>query len=247
MMHKCYVRHPSADDVAVALRDAGARGLLVAAPLPDSAWVAVVAVGDVPLDDHEATLASLFGAALLVSADDSGWALRVTGVADLAIDARHVTKDDARKAAQSVSRALDAPRITTALERVLRRPLQGAAALERLGDALALVGCGRSFGELAADTHVACLRVEGARITGRVAEGAAGAGYAHVGDLVEDTVVDLLERGRFEAALMQLRGYDIHLSVEEGTLRCKAPQGIITTGLREALGRHRSAIIEHLP
>lgn len=245
-MHKCYVRHASADDVAVVLREAEARGLMVLAPLPDSPWVAVLATDNAPLDALGESLASRFGVALLVHADGGGWSLRVLGPTRVDVNAAAVTKEAARKAAQAVSRALDAPRITTALERVLRRPLNGATALDRLGEALGLAACGRTFDDIAGDANQAHLRVEGARIIGRVASNAAGAGYANVCDLVEDTVAALLERGRIEAALRQLRGYDVMVSVDDGAMRCQAPRGLVTAGLREALTRHKSAIVEHL-
>lgn len=219
---------------------------MVLAPLPDSPWVAVIAVDNAPVDAIGEALAGRFGVALLVHADGDGWSLRVVGPTPIDVNAAAVTKDDARKTAQAVSRALDAPRITTALERVLRRPLSGTAALDRLGDALGLAGCGRTFDDIASDASHRHLRVEGARIVGRVAGSAAGAGYANVCDLIEDTVVSLLERGRVEAALRQLRGYDVMLSVDNGAMRCQAPRGLITTGLREALARHKSALIDHL-
>lgn len=245
-MHKCYLRRASADDIAVFLRDAATHRLTVLGAISDAGWVGIACDDDGPLDAVAEALAARFGEALDVSADTSGWTLRIRGERPITVRSTSVSKDGARKAAQQVSQALALPRITTALERVLRRPLGGAAALERVGEALELSACGRTAADIAADAGLARLRVEGTRVIGRVAGSAAGAGYAQVGDLIEDTAADLLARGRVEAALRQLRAYDIVISLQDGELRCQAPQGTVTTGLRAALVRHRQAIIDGL-
>lgn len=247
-MLKCYVRHSSADDVGVFLRDEEARDLLVLAPVGDPPWVGIVGSHDVELEARASRLAARFGQALLTAADDRGWTLRLlrADAEPVAVVSSGVSKDDSRKVAQSIAQAMGTPRITTALARVLARPLAGAAALERVGEALALTCCGRTRDEIAADERVKKLRVDGARIVGKLSGPGAGPGYAHVSGLIEDTVVDLLVRGRYEAALTQLRAYDIALSAEDGGMRCRAPQGMVTPALREAMARHKDELIQRL-
>jgi hypothetical protein len=247
-VRKCYARHDSADDVAIFLRDEGAQNLVVLPPAPGTGWVAVLNDDGGGLGGHAKQLAERFGAALVVDADDAGWLLEVVrpGGETLTIDSQTVSKDDSRKAAQSVAQALSAPKITTALARVLSRPQGGAAALERLGEALGLAACARRYQEVLDDARQDKLRVDGPKVVGRVTGAAAGAGYAHVSALVEDMVVDLLSRGRYEAALIQLKAYDVILSSEDGAMRCRAPQGMVTPALRQAFGEHKEAILRLL-
>jgi hypothetical protein len=186
---------------------------------------------------------------LLVDGDAQGWTLRVVPHQGehLRLDGASVSRDAARGHAQAVARAIGSPRITTALTRVLSRPQVGQAALERVGEALLLPGCGRSRAEIEGDIRFQTLHVDRGRVRGKLAGGAAGPGYAHVADLLEDTVVELLERGRFEAALKQMAAYDVALSVENGGLRCRAPQGMVTAGLKTALAAHKEGLLAHAP
>lgn len=242
-MQKCYVSHASADDVAVFLRDHEAREIIVIAPLDGASFTGVARLDDGDLSETAALLASAFNTVLVVEADAEGWSLQLLGPEPLEVRTRGLLRDDCRKAAQRVSKALSAPRITTALERALRRGLTGTAALERVGEALQLSHCAHAATAVVADAAGSWLKVDGQRIRGRIHGAKAGAGYASVGELLEDVVTDLLERGRVEAALLQLRGYHVHLSLDDDrNLRCSAPQGLLTPGLREALARHRESV-----
>lgn len=247
-MRKCYVRTGSADDVAVHLRDAEAPEMVVLPAAGEPPWVGVAAADESALDGVASELAARFGQVLLVDADDKGWSLDV--LADdrppLKIASTAVGKDDARKTAQAVSHALASPRYTTALARILGKPLNGAAALERVGDALGLVACGRPYDDIRADGRLQHLRVSGGRVEGKFEGAAAGPGHRHVSTLIEDTVVELLGRQRYAAALTQLRAYDIVLSAQDGALRCQAPSGMVTDGLRAAIGAHKEGLLQQL-
>lgn len=247
-MRKCYVRHASTDDVAIHLRDEQTRDTLVLPPAGEPPWVGVVASDAATLDDVARRLATRFGLALLVCATDAGWSLHVVQPEGetFHLSSDGIDKDNARKAAQSVSRALGTPRITTALTRALSRPLSGKAALDKVGGALDLVACDQTFQEIVDNPRQPQLRVDGSKVTGKLPGMAAGPGYTHVSALIEDLVVPLLDKERYEAVILLLRGYDVNLSAEDGAMRCRAPQGLVTPGLLAAITAHKDALLRHL-
>ncbi len=248
VVYKLYVSSSAADDVAVFLRDERVSNVLVIAP--SSRWTGLVETDDGPCSDvtRKGRLMARFGTLLEFICDEKGFTLHISRPdgAHLDLASSDVSRADARAMAQKVAQATSNPHVTTSLTRLLGRPFGGADTLRRLGEITGLSHCGTPRVEIEREDGQ-WLRVEGARIQGKLRGSSAGPGYERVGDLLADIVCDLLRRQRIDPALKQLHAYDVLLTpAHDGSLHCSAPSGLVTTTLVEALGRHRQEILTAL-
>ena len=261
LLSNLFVQHHDINDVTLFLRDARVPEVfLVPPPVDQDPWVGIYPAST---DGHPETLAQQLSvpfrrvlelqwvqASLVLRIFSDGREVLHLNVACDSTEsdrAGAAQKQEAKQMASLLTAALANPKVQTKLVRIFSRRTDPGEVAERLGEALHLPCCRSSYEDLASQGGWdRFIWVNEGRVRGKSASATAGAGYAHVSELIEDTVADLLQKGRAAAALRQLRNFDIHLTAKDDALGCVAPPGMVTPGLRDALRDHKALLLAEL-